>query len=95
MRIHTKAQNIADEVFVLLLVQLDDTEISVVVIGKDGDSNRRSPFDITNYMILLMGPSPHDVHKKVPKRIDGNMSSDQLSLDVHQHRQALSDACEA
>ena len=95
MRIHTKAKNIADEVFVLLLGKLDGTEISVVVNGKDGDSNGRGPFDITNYMILLMGPTLHDVHKKVPKRIDGNMSSDQLSLDVHQHRQALSDACEA
>lgn len=35
MRIHTKAKNVADEVFDL--VKLDDTEISGAVMGRDGD----------------------------------------------------------
>lgn len=50
---------------------------------RDGDDNRRGLFDITNYTVIGIGPSFHDVHKKVLERIDVDMSSDQLSLDAH------------
>lgn len=46
---------------------------------RDGNVNKRDPFDITNYTVLGIGPSLHDVHKKGPKRIDTvGMSSDQF-----------------
>jgi len=74
-RMHTKAKNVADEVFELL-VQLGDIKISGVVMGRDGDANRRGTCDITNYMVVGIGLSLHDVHKKVTQRIDVDMSSD-------------------
>jgi len=58
----TQAQRVPEETILeLLLVEVDDTEISRIVIGRDIDIELWCPDDMTDDRLRHLAPTLHDV----------------------------------